>query len=112
MLEDPQQTVGRFLGQPPGPASVAHVRCRCNRIPTFGSLAPLPKPQALPAITQDTLLVQTPHAFCYLTANPEKLDISYPGGHIYIHRGDTGERRVYGQHAQIQGARDPGGFRG
>jgi len=54
---------------------------------TIGSLAALPKPQALPGLTLDTVLVQTPQAFCYLTANPEKIDFSYPGGHIYIHRG-------------------------
>ena len=54
---------------------------------TIGSLAPLPRPQALPGLTLDTDLVHTPQAFCYLTANPEKIDFSYPGGHIYIHRG-------------------------
>ena len=26
-------------------------------------------------------------AFCHLTASPERIDVSYPGGHLYIHRG-------------------------
>ena len=26
-------------------------------------------------------------AFCHLSANAETIDFSYPGGHLYIHRG-------------------------
>ncbi|MBS0419826.1 MAG: hypothetical protein JSR66_19095 [Proteobacteria bacterium] len=52
-----------------------------------GSLAALAPPAALPEVTLDTVMVQPPHAFCFLTANPDKIDFSYPGGHIYIHRG-------------------------
>lgn len=54
---------------------------------SIGSLAALPTPSAAPEITLDSVLVQPPHAFCYLTANPDTIDFSYPGGHIYIHRG-------------------------
>jgi len=52
-----------------------------------GALAPLPMPGTAPALTLDTVLVQSDLAFCHLTANAEKIDFSYPGGHIYIHRG-------------------------
>lgn len=54
---------------------------------TIGSLAALAPPAALPEVTLDTVLVQPPHAFCFLTANPDTIDFSYPGGHLYIHRG-------------------------
>ncbi|HEX4387913.1 MAG TPA: cupin domain-containing protein [Steroidobacteraceae bacterium] len=54
---------------------------------TVGNLAPLPVPAAGPALTLDTVLVHSDRAFCHLTANAEKIDFSYPGGHIYIHRG-------------------------
>jgi hypothetical protein len=52
-----------------------------------GYLAALPAPPTLPEPTLDTVLLQPPHAFCHLTANAEKIDFSYPGGHLYIHRG-------------------------
>ncbi|MFZ1903886.1 MAG: hypothetical protein WAU56_00690, partial [Steroidobacteraceae bacterium] len=26
-------------------------------------------------------------AMCHLTAGPERIDFSYPGGHLYLHRG-------------------------
>ena len=50
------------------------------------ALAPLPAPAA-PALTLDSVLVHSDLAFCHLTANAEKIDFSYPGGHLYIHRG-------------------------
>jgi hypothetical protein len=50
------------------------------------ALAPLPVPQPAPVLTPDTVLVQADMAFCHLTANAEKIDFSYPGGHLYIHR--------------------------
>jgi len=53
----------------------------------IGALAALPTPPRLPELNLDTVLVQPRHAFCYLTANAEKIDFSYPGGHLYIHRG-------------------------
>jgi hypothetical protein len=39
------------------------------------------------SLSLDTLLEQRPDSFCHLSANPEKLDVAYPGGHLYIHRG-------------------------
>ena len=50
------------------------------------ALEPLPAPQALPAIDLDTELVQSALAFCQLTGSPERIDVSYPGGHIDVPR--------------------------
>jgi bifunctional lysine-specific demethylase and histidyl-hydroxylase MINA len=47
----------------------------------------LPVPRTLPIIRLDSVLTQSSIAFCHLTANSETIDFSYPGGHIYIHRG-------------------------
>jgi bifunctional lysine-specific demethylase and histidyl-hydroxylase MINA len=49
--------------------------------------AALPAPAAPPAIATDTELVHTGTAMCHLTASPERIDFSYPGGHLYLHRG-------------------------
>jgi hypothetical protein len=45
-------------------------------------------PAAAPAaIGLDTELQHNELAFCHLTASPERIDVSYPGGHLFIHRG-------------------------
>jgi hypothetical protein len=51
------------------------------------ALPMLPQPAAPPALTLESRLRQTEQAFCHLTANAAKIDFSYPGGHLYIHRG-------------------------
>ncbi|MGP8033103.1 MAG: JmjC domain-containing protein [Steroidobacteraceae bacterium] len=52
------------------------------------TLAPLPlAPPPRPPLGLDTELTQPALAFCHLTANPEKIDFSHPGGHVYLHRG-------------------------
>jgi len=51
------------------------------------TLAALPVPAAPPALSLDSELVHIEVAFCHLTANPETIDLSHPGGHVYIHRG-------------------------
>jgi hypothetical protein len=38
-------------------------------------------------LTLDSVLRQRPDSFCHLSANPDKIDVAYPGGHLYIHRG-------------------------
>jgi len=53
----------------------------------IAALSALPAPEAAPALTLDSELVQTDMAFCHLTASPERIDVCYPGGHLYIHRG-------------------------
>jgi len=53
---------------------------------TVATLAPLPVAAHGP-LALDTELMQSRLAFCQLTANPEKIDFSHPGGHLYIHRG-------------------------
>jgi hypothetical protein len=50
-------------------------------------LEALPSAQPTSAIGLDTLLMQSAGAFCHLTATPETIDLSYPGGRLNIHRG-------------------------
>lgn len=51
------------------------------------ALSPLSAAQPAPAIDLDTELVQSETAICQLTGSPELIDVSYPGGHMYVHRG-------------------------
>jgi hypothetical protein len=51
------------------------------------ALTMLPQPGTPAPLTLESRLQQTEQAFCHLTANAEKIDFSYPGGHVYIHRG-------------------------
>jgi bifunctional lysine-specific demethylase and histidyl-hydroxylase MINA len=64
---------------------VAALQHRSSRV--VARLAPLPAPPAPPALDLDSELTHTDVAFCHLTATPEKIDFSHPGGHLYIHRG-------------------------
>ena len=50
------------------------------------ALPPLPVPDPLPVIAPDTELAQGETAFCHLIGSPEQIDISYPGGHLYMPR--------------------------
>jgi hypothetical protein len=45
-----------------------------------------------PAVLElDSIVRQCDRAFSHLSANEEKIDVAYPGGHLYIHRGaETG----------------------
>jgi bifunctional lysine-specific demethylase and histidyl-hydroxylase MINA len=54
---------------------------------TIATLRQLQAPPSPPAIDLDTVVSQADMAFCHLSANDQKLDFSYPGGHLYIHRG-------------------------
>ena len=53
----------------------------------IAALSRLPAPAQAPQIDLDSELVHHELAFCHLTASPERIDVSYPGGHLYIHRG-------------------------
>jgi len=53
----------------------------------IAALAALPQDGSAPALTLDSELSQGELALCHLTATPERIDVSYPGGHLYIHRG-------------------------
>lgn len=53
----------------------------------IGALDPLPRPPAAPALGLDTPLRHAQGAFSHLGANAETIDVAYPGGHLYIHRG-------------------------
>jgi hypothetical protein len=63
----------------------AALQRRSSRV--VAALAALPAPTTPPALDLDSELVHTEVAVCHLTANPEKIDLSHPGGHVYIHRG-------------------------
>ena len=63
----------------------AALQGRSSRV--VAKLAPLPAPAAAPALDLDSELKHTDVAFCHLTASPDKIDFSHPGGHLYIHRG-------------------------
>jgi Cu/Ag efflux protein CusF len=69
--------------------TVAALQRRSARV--VGMLSPLPTPvaaaAAAAAVGLDTTLVQRATAFCHLTANADNIDLSYPGGHVYIHVG-------------------------
>ena len=51
------------------------------------ALEPLPQPPRPEPVGLDSVLVHAEGAFCHLIASPETIDVSYPGGHLYIHRG-------------------------
>lgn len=69
------------------------------------ALGALPQSQQDTPITLDTVMVQKDLAYCHLTANPDKIDFSYPGGHLYIHRGAQ-ESLVYMVNAAAFKVRD------
>jgi hypothetical protein len=64
---------------------VSALQWRSSR--AIAALAALPQDGSAPALTLDSELAQGELAFCHLTATPERIDVSYPGGHLYIHRG-------------------------
>jgi hypothetical protein len=51
------------------------------------ALAALPRPQAVPALSLDTVLGQAEGAVCHLTREGDSIDFAYPGGRLAIHRG-------------------------
>ena len=63
----------------------AALQRRSSRV--VATLAALPAATAAVPLDLDSELTQSEVAFCHLTANPDKIDFSYPGGHLYIHRG-------------------------
>ena len=53
----------------------------------ISALRALPAAETAPTLTLDSELIQNDMAFCHLTASPGRIDVSYPGGHLFIHRG-------------------------
>ncbi|WP_419825787.1 JmjC domain-containing protein [Sphingomonas sp.] len=45
---------------------------------------------AKPAIHSDTLSRRRPLVFCHVSASADMIDVAYPGGHLYVHRGAGG----------------------
>ncbi len=74
--------VGRAVASP---GFMAHaLRRRSAR--ALGAMEPLPVAPT-PALTPDTILMHAPGAWCHLSASETLIDVAYPGGHLYIHRG-------------------------
>jgi bifunctional lysine-specific demethylase and histidyl-hydroxylase MINA len=61
---------------------------RSSRV--IADLERLPAPKGGATLGPDTLLRHSPLALSHLMANAHKIDLSYPGGHLYIHRGVEG----------------------
>jgi len=77
----------------------------------IGWLQATPAAACVTEISLDTVLVHRDTAFCHLTANPDKIDFAYPGGHLYIHRGAE-ESVLYIANTTRFAVRDiPGGLR-
>src|SRR5260221_13237651 len=54
---------------------------------TIGDLEKLKSAPHHAKISGDTLVRHNPQAICHLMGNEEKIDFSFPGGHIYVHTG-------------------------
>jgi hypothetical protein len=58
---------------------------RSSRV--IGDLDKLGVAKPLPSVSMGSRLRHGPTAICHLIANAKMIDFSYPGGHIYVHRG-------------------------
>jgi len=80
------EAVGQLLNAARAPGFVtAALQRRASR--EVGDLARLPRPAQPPALSPDTVLRHADGAFSKLGANADTIDVAYPGGHLYIHRG-------------------------
>ena len=80
--------VGRLFAASKSPGFLAAALQR-RSARSVALLRPLPRPELHPTVTLDTVVRHGETSFCYLTANSETIDFSYPGGHEYIHPGAT-----------------------
>lgn len=53
----------------------------------IADLEKLPAPQGKVSLSAGSLLRQSPVGVAHLMATAQKIDLSHPGGHVYIHRG-------------------------
>jgi hypothetical protein len=53
----------------------------------IADLEKLPAPKGSVTLSPASLLRQSPLAVSHLMATAQKIDLSHPGGHVYIHRG-------------------------
>jgi hypothetical protein len=70
----------------PGFVAAALQRRSARTIGHLHAASP-PLPSTLDSVTLDSVLTHRTDCFCHLTANEDKVDVAYPGGHLYIHRG-------------------------
>jgi hypothetical protein len=62
------------------------------------------------AVSVDSVLRHEPSAICHLMGDAEKIDFSYPGGHIYIHRGVEEAVRFIAETPEFRIGDLPGAF--
>jgi len=67
----------------PGFMASALQRRAARAMPLMGPLVP----RAVPPLALDSTLRQSDAAWCHLSADATTIDVAYPGGHLYIHRG-------------------------
>lgn len=80
------EAVAQLLNAARAPGFVtAALQRRASR--AVGDLTRLARPAQAPALHLDTVLRQADGAFTQLGANADTIDVAYPGGHLYIHRG-------------------------
>ena len=80
------EAVGQLLNAARAPGFVAAaLQRRGSR--AIGDMPPLKRPATAPALALDTVLHHADGAFTRLGANADTIDVAYPGGHLYIHRG-------------------------
>jgi bifunctional lysine-specific demethylase and histidyl-hydroxylase MINA len=76
------ESLNHALTQPGFMASALQRRA-ARTMPLMGPLVARPAPN----LSLDTTLRQRREAWCHLSADATTIDVAYPGGHLYIHRG-------------------------
>lgn len=80
------EAVGQLFNAARSPGFVtAALQRRASRV--AGALSPLTRPTKTPQVGLDTVLRHAEGAFSHIGANTDTIDVAYPGGHLYIHRG-------------------------
>ncbi len=80
------EAVGHLFNAARSPGFVAAaLQRRASR--AVGDLVPLKRPTKTPAVSLDTVLRHVEGAFTQIGASADTIDVAYPGGHLYIHRG-------------------------
>jgi hypothetical protein len=98
------QAVGQLLNAVRSPGFLnAALQRRASR--SIADLGALPRPGQPPALGLDTPLRHAGLAFSHLGASAETIDFTYPGGHLYIHRGAQ-EAVVFIAHTESFRVRD------
>lgn len=80
------EAVGHLFNAARSPGFVAAaLQRRASR--AVADLVPLKRPTMTPAVSLDSVLRHAEGAFTQIGASADTIDVAYPGGHLYIHRG-------------------------